>query len=262
MVFFDNILIYSKSMEDHLHPLQTVLSTMRANALLAKKSKCYFGVTLVEYLGHFITREGVSTSPTKVEAVRNWPLPQTPKQLKGFLGLVGYYRRFVRRYSTIAKPLNDMLKKDNFSWSAEAKLVFQYLKDQLGQMPVLALPDFTKTFIVEVDALGVGVRAVLMQDHHPIAFISRSLNVQQQSLSTYEKELLVVVFVVQKWRHYLLLKQFVIKTDHLSLKYILDQRLSIAFQQKWLVKLMEFDFIIEYKQGSENQAADALSRVE
>ena len=99
-----------------------------------------------------------------------------------------------------------MLKKDNFSWSAEAKLVFQYLKDQLGQMPVLALPDFTKTFIVEVDASGVGVGAVLMQDHHPIAFISRSLNVQQHSLSTYEKELLAVVFAVHKWRHYLLPK--------------------------------------------------------
>ncbi|XP_028214991.1 uncharacterized protein LOC114397062 [Glycine soja] len=209
LVFFDDILIYSKSMKDHLHHLQTFLSTMRANALLAKKSKCYFGVTLVEYLGHFITGEGVSTSPTKVEAVRNWPLPQTPKQLKGFLGLVGYYRRFVRRYSTIAKPLNDMLKKDSFSWFEEAKLAFQCLKDQLSRTPVLALPDFTKTFIVEVDASGAGVGAVLMQDHHPIAFISRSLNVQQHSLSTYEKELLAVVFA-----------------------------------------------------GSENQAADALSRVE
>ena len=95
LVFFDDILIYSKSMEDHLHHLQTVLSTMRANALLAKKSKCYFRVTRVEYIGHFITRERVSTDPVKVEAVRNWPLPQTPKQLRGFLGLAGYYRRFV-----------------------------------------------------------------------------------------------------------------------------------------------------------------------
>ena len=122
LVFFDDILIYSKSMEDHLHHLQTVLSTMRANVLLAKKSKCYFGVTRVEYLWHFITGEGVSTDPAKVAAVRNWPLPQTPKQLRGFLGLAGYYRRFVRRYSTIAKPLNGMLKKDSFSWSEEAKL--------------------------------------------------------------------------------------------------------------------------------------------
>ena len=134
------------------------------------------------------------------------------------------------RYGIVAKPLSDMLKKDNFCWTQEAKLAFQKLKDLLVSTPVLALPNFDKEFVVEADASSIGIGVVLMQDNHPIAFISRSLNVQQWSLSTYEKGLLAVVFAVQKWRHYLLPKKFVIRTDHRSLKYILDQRLATAFQ--------------------------------
>ena len=152
-----------------------------------------------------------------------------------------------------------MLKKNNFHWSDEAKVAFQSLKDSLIQSPVLALPDFSKVFVVEVDASGYGIGVVLMQNHHPIAFISRVLNIQQQSLSTYEKELLAVVFAVQKWRHYLLNSHFIIRIDHRSLQYILSQRLTTSFQQKWLVKLMEFNFTIEFKQGRENLVADALS---
>jgi len=120
------------------------------------------------------------------------------KQLRSFLGLFGYYRRFVSRYGTIAKPLTDMLKRDNFSWSSTTKEAFQELKQRLVTAPVLALPNFSKEFVVEVDASGLGLGAVLMQNHHPTSFISRSLNKQQQSLSTYEKKLLAVVFAVQK----------------------------------------------------------------
>jgi len=162
LVYFYDILIYSKSFEDHLTHLHNVLLVMRANALYAKKSKCYFGVSRVEYLGHFITSEGISTYPAKVAVVRQWPLPQSLWQLRGFLGLAGYYRRFVCRYGTIAKPLTDMLKKDNFYWSQEAKLAFQLLKDKLSQALVLALPDFSKVFVVEVDASSLGAGAVLM----------------------------------------------------------------------------------------------------
>jgi len=262
LIFFDDILVYSTCLADHLVHLYQVLSTLRTHSLFAKKSKCYFGVTRVEYLGHFITEEGVTTNPAKIIAVQQWALPQSVKQLRGFLGLAGYYRRFVNQYSTIAKPLHDMLKKDGFSWPEEAKCAFQKLKTQLSTAPVLALPNFSKDFVLEVDASGQGVGAVLMQDRHPIAYISRSFNQQQQALLTYEKELLGVVFAVQKWRHYLLPKKFTIRTDHQSLKYILDQRLSTAFQQRWLIKLIELDFNIEYKQGRENVAADVLSRME
>ncbi|XP_019462912.1 PREDICTED: uncharacterized protein LOC109361830 [Lupinus angustifolius] len=165
-------------------------------------------------------------------------------------------------YGTVARPLTKLLKKDNFKWTSEAKLSFQNLKDLLTTTHMLALPNFTQQFILEVDASGQGIGDMLMQNHHPIAFISRVLNQQQQVLSTYEKELLDVVFAVHKWRHYLLNKTFIIRTGHRSLKYIMDQRLTTAFQQKWLVKLMEFDFSIEYKQGRENLTADALSRVD
>nr|KYP50671.1 Retrovirus-related Pol polyprotein from transposon 297 family [Cajanus cajan] len=260
LVFFDDILIYSKDLQHHLLHLHMVLLTMRRNYLYAKKSKCYFGVERVKYLGHFITKDDVSTDPTKIMVVKNWPIPTTLKQLRGFLGLAGYYTRFVRGYGSIARPLTNMLKKNNFHWYEEARTAFQSLKDSLIQSPVLALPDFSKVFVVEVDASGYGIGAVLMQNHHPIAFISRVLNLQQQSLSTYEKELLAVVFGVHKRRAYLLNTHFIIRTDHRSLQYILSQRLTTAIQQKWLVKSMEFDFTIEFKQGRENLAADALSR--
>nr|KYP45064.1 TMV resistance protein N [Cajanus cajan] len=153
----------------------------------------------------------------------------------------------------------------DITWNFE-KLTMEFMVNGrrlvLRGTTVLALPNFSKEFVLEVDASGQGVGAVLMQDRHPIAYISRCFNQQQQALSTYEKELLGVVFAVQKWRHYLLPKKFTIRTDHQSLKYILDQRLSTEFQQKWLIKLMEFDFNIEYKQGRENVAADALSMME
>ncbi|WVZ10308.1 hypothetical protein V8G54_014838 [Vigna mungo] len=185
-------------MEDHLVHLHKVLSTLRTHSLFAKKSKCYFGVTRVEYLGHFISAEGVATYPTKIAVVQQCPLPQSVKQLRGFLGLAGYYRIFVYNYRTIARPLHDMLKKEGFKWTEEAKNAFQKLKTQLSNTLVLALPNFSKEFILEVDAFGQGVGVVLMQDQHLIAYISRSYNSQQLALSTYEKELLGVVFVVQK----------------------------------------------------------------
>ena len=135
---------------------------MRDNALYAKRSKCFFAVGRVEYLGHFITGKGVSTDLAKVEDVTQWPLPQSFKQLRGFLGLAGYYRRLVKGYSTIAKPLTEMLKKDSFIWSPDSKLAFQLLKDQLSQALVLDLPDFSKVFVVEVDASGTIIGVVLM----------------------------------------------------------------------------------------------------
>ena len=144
-------------MEDHLSHLYQVILTMRTHCLYAKKSKCYFAVDKVEYLGHFITKEGVSTDPSKIAVVQDWALPQNLKQLRSFLGLAGYYRRFVSQYGAIAKPLTDMLKKDNFSWSSTTKEAFQELKQRLVASPVLALPNFSKEFVVEVDASGLGL---------------------------------------------------------------------------------------------------------
>lgn len=262
LIFFDDILIYSASVEEHVQHLSQVFEVMRQNNLYAKKSKCDFATTRVEYLGHFIEAKGVSTDPNKIKAVKEWPQPTGLKQLRGFSGLAGYYRKFVKGFGGIARPLTVLTKKDSFCWHVEAQTAFDELKTALCEAPVLALPDFNKQFVVETDACGSGIGAVLMQEGHPIAYISRHLKGKQAHLSIYEKELLAVVFAVQKWRHYLLHGHFIIRTDQRSLKYLLEQRLNTPIQQQWLPKLLEFDYEIQYRQGKDNLAADALSRVE
>lgn len=262
LIFFDDILIYSSSVDQHVHHLQQVFDLMRKHSLYAKRSKCDFATTMVEYLGHFIEARGVSTDPKKIKAVKEWPIPATLKQLRGFLGLAGYYRKFVKSFGAIARPLTILTKKEVFTWQEEAQKSFEELKFTLCNAPVLALPDFTKQFVVETDACGSGIGAVLMQEGHPLAYISRHLKGKQLHLSIYEKELLAVVFAVQKWRHYLLHGHFIIRTDQRSLKYLLEQRLNTPIQQQWLPKLLEFDYEIQYRQWKDNVAADALSRVE
>ncbi|XP_058754567.1 uncharacterized protein LOC131627728 [Vicia villosa] len=194
IIFFDDLLVYSKSFEDHLAHIHLIFQTIRDNHLFLNKNKCAFAEPRVEYLGHFITKEGVSTDPAKILAVSSWPVPSTIKQLRGFLGLAGYYRRFVKDFGKLAKPLIDLLKKDSFFWSSEANFAFQHLKQALISAPVLSLPNFAKKNVVETDASGKGIGAVLMQDHHPIAYISKSLGPKQQALFVYERELLAIVY--------------------------------------------------------------------
>lgn len=176
------------------------------------------------------------------------------------MGLANYYRRFVKDYGSISRPLADLLKKDQFIWSEKAELAFQQLKKNLSSTPVLALPNFDKVFVVETDASGTGIGAVLMQDHHPIAYISRMLKPKQQALSVYERELLAVVFAVQKWSAYLMHRHSIIKTDQKSLKFLLDQAVTTPFQHMWIAKLLGYSYEIQYKMGKENVAADSLSR--
>lgn len=154
-----------------------------------------------------------------------------------------------------------LLRKDGFSWSSEASAAFQTVKDALISAPVLALPDFSKQFIVEADASKTGIGAVLMQENHPICYISRALGPRQQNLSVYEKELLAVVHAVQTWNPYLAHNKFLIRTDQRSLKFLLEKKMTTPFQHMWLSKLMGYSFEIQYKEGKENVAADALSRV-
>ncbi|GJZ05359.1 retrotransposon-related protein [Tanacetum coccineum] len=177
-------------------------STFQAlmNELYAKRSKCVFGADHVEYLGHIITSEGVATDPTKIEAMKSWPTPKTLKQLRGFLGLTGYYRRFIRDYAIISQPLTALLKKNAFKWDDKAQDAFEELKKAMVHAPVLQMPDFEATFIVETDASGLGIGAVLQQNGHPIAFMSKTLAAKHHSLSTYEKEFLAVIQALNKWR--------------------------------------------------------------
>ncbi|KAJ0817688.1 putative nucleotidyltransferase, Ribonuclease H, protein kinase RLK-Pelle-RLCK-VIIa-2 family [Helianthus annuus] len=241
--------------------MSEVLEVLRSNQLFAKLSKCEFGGTTVEYLGHIISKEGVATDPKKIDAVAQWPAPTNVKQLRGFLGLSGYYRRFIKSYGILAKPLTSLLKKDNFVWNEEARIAFEKLKEAVCSPPVLALPDFDKTFVLETDASALGIGAVLMQDNHPLAFISKALSSRQQTCSVYEKELLAILYAVKHWHYYLSNGHFIIRTDQKSLKYLMEQKLTTPLQHVWLSKMLGYDYEIVYKEGRENQVADALSRV-
>jgi hypothetical protein len=179
-----------------------------------------FATEQVEYLGHVISAKGVATDPQKIVAVQEWSLPKTLTQLRGFLGLTGYYRRFVKNYGQICRPLHDMLKKESFKWTDAQITAFMILKQALTSAPVMALPNFSLPFTLETDASGNGLGAVLMQEGRPIAYFSRTIGVKASAMSTYEKEALAILEALKRWRHYFLGSELVIKTDQKSLKYI------------------------------------------
>ncbi|MCQ7691340.1 Ty3/Gypsy family RNase HI domain-containing protein [Salmonella enterica] len=199
--------------------------------------------------------------PFKIEAMQNWPTPRNIKLLHGFLGLTGYYRKFVKNYGKISAPLTSLLEKDVFQWSDRASATFDKLKAAMTTTPVLALPDFNIPFIIEADTSGVRIGAILMQDGQPLTYTSKALSPSHQNMSTYDKEMLAIVHAATRWRPYLIGRRFQIKTDHKSLKYFLEQKISSLEQQKWVTKLLRFDYEITYKKGKENVLADALLRL-
>jgi len=260
LVFFDDILIYSSSWSDHLRHVRAVLDVLHQHRLYAKRSKCEFGATTVSYLGHTISAAGVAMDPAKVQAVSDWLTPKSARAVRGFLGLAGYYRKFVKEFGAIPAPLTALLRKEGFSWNAEAEAAFAALKTAITTAPVLALPDFGQPFVVECDASTHGFGAVLLQEAHPVAFFSRLVAPRHRSLAAYERELIGLVLAVRHWRPYLWGRSFLVRTDHFSLKFLLDQRLSTIPQHHWVGKLLGFDFTVEYKAGRTNTVADALSR--
>ncbi|KAJ0585794.1 putative nucleotidyltransferase, Ribonuclease H [Helianthus annuus] len=260
VIFFDDILIHSPTWETHLADLKEVFDILLFHSFKANPGKCSMGQRSIDYLGHIISGQGVTMDPAKVASVVDWPTPTTLKALRGFLGLTGYYRKFVKDYGSIARPLTDLTKKDAFSWTPVAQAAFEKLKQALTSAPVLSLPDFSLPFVVECDASGYGIGAVLMQLNKPIAYFSKALSDRNLSKSAYERELMALVLAVQHWRPYLLGSKFTVCTDQKSLKFLLQQRVSTYDQQNWVVKLLGYDFDIQYKPGRENRAADALSR--
>lgn len=196
----------------------------------------------------------------KVQAVANWPQPQYVRGLRGFLGLAGYYRRFIHNFGSIAAPLTQLLKKEAFQWSDSASQAFVALKEALTAAPVLQLPDFGQTFQVDCDASGSGFGAVLHQGQGPIAFFSRQFAQRHLKVAAYEHELIGLVQAVRHWRPYLWGRPFIVHIDHYALKFMLDQRLSTIPQHHWISKLFGYDFRVEYRPGKLNVVADALSR--
>ncbi|KAK1650839.1 hypothetical protein QYE76_068644 [Lolium multiflorum] len=262
LVFFDDILIYSSSWSDHLLHVKLVLEAMRTHQLYLKRSKCSFGEEYMAYLGHVISAEGVAMDSDKVLVVVDWPVPHTVQAVRGFLGLAGYYRKFIKGFDTIAAPLTAPLKKDGFLSTDQVATAFEALKVAFTTAPVLQLPDFTAPFIVECDAFGSGFGAVMHQGEGPIAYFSKLIAPRHVSLAVYERELIGLVQAMRHWRPYLWGRAFIVKTDHYSLKFLLDQRLATIPQHHWVGKLLGFDFTVEYKPGRQNIVADALSRRE
>ncbi|XP_065851249.1 uncharacterized protein [Euphorbia lathyris] len=213
------------------------------------------------FLGFIVSPQGVSVDIEKVKAIQEWPTPNSVTEVRSFHGLASFYRRFVKNFSTIAAPLTEVIKKNvGFKWGKAQEDAFEMLKARLTSAPVLALPNFDKSFEIECDASGVGIGAVLMQEGRPIAFFSEKLSGATLNYPTYDKELYALVRALQMWQHYLWPKEFVIHTDHESLKHLKGQQKLNRRHAKWVEFIETFPYVIKYKQGKENVVADALSR--
>ncbi|GJR54804.1 putative reverse transcriptase domain-containing protein [Tanacetum coccineum] len=233
IVFIDDILIYSKSKQEHEEHLKIILELLKKEELYAKFSKCEFWIPKVQFLGHVIDNKGIHVDPAKIESVKDWASPKTPTEIRQFLGLAGYYRRFIEGFSKIAKPMTKLTqKKVKFEWGDKQEAAFQLLKQKLCSAPILALPEGSEDFIVYCDASKKGLGAVLMQREKVISYASRQLKIHEKNYTTHDLELGAVVFALKIWRHYLYGTSDVI-TDHKSLQHILDQKELNMRQRGW-----------------------------
>ncbi|GKC61116.1 putative nucleotidyltransferase, ribonuclease H [Tanacetum coccineum] len=261
IVFIDDILVYSKSEEEHEQHLRIVLEILRQKKLYAKFSKCEFWLQQVAFLGHIVSADGIIMDPSKVEAITKWPRPTTVTEVRSFLGLAGYYRRFVEGFSRLALPLTQLMRKgEKFVWTDERQESFEELKRRLVSAPILTLPSGSGGFQIYSDASKKGLGCVLMQHGKVIAYASRQLKPYEVNYPTHDLELAAVVFALKIWRHYLYGEACDIFTDHKSLKYIFTQRELNMRQRRWLELLKDYDTNIQYHPGKANVVADALSR--
>ncbi|KAL4282674.1 hypothetical protein GQ457_16G021220 [Hibiscus cannabinus] len=261
VVFIDDILVYSRTEEDHDRHLRLVLQTLLENQLYAKLSKCELWIREVVFLGHVVSSMGIRVDPKKVEAIVNWKQPTSVTEIRGFLGLAGYYRRFVSGFSKVAAPLTKLLQKGvRYEWSDARQQAFEKLKKALINAPVLTQPVSGKEFVVYSDASYVSLGCVLMQEGRVVAYASRQLKVHEKNYPTHDIELAAVVFALKIWRHYLYGEKCIVYTDHKSLKYLMTQKELNLRQRRWLELLKDYDLSIEYHPGKTNVVADALSR--
>ncbi|XP_052725959.1 uncharacterized protein LOC128194409, partial [Vigna angularis] len=252
------------------NPMETKEIEKQVNDLLNKGwiqkslSPCAMPVLLVpkkDGSWRMLGKEGVHVDPEKIKAIQEWPTPKNVGEVRSFHGLASFYRRFVKDFSTIAAPLNELVKKDMpFIWGDKQELSFETLKHKLTHAPILVLPDFSKAFELECDASGVGIGAVLIQGGHPVAYFSEKLRGPTLNYPTYDKELYALIRALKTWEHYLVTREFIIHTDHESLKYIKGQAKLNKRHAKWVEYLEQFPYVIKHKKGSTNVVADALSR--
>lgn len=266
LVFLDDIFIYSRTEAEHISHLREVLDVLRREKLYLKPSKCEWMLPEVEFLGHRIGRDGLAVDPHKVDAVKQWPTPTNVSELRSFLGLAGYYRRFLEQYSKIALPLTELTKDEvEWKWGESEKGAFEQLKGMLSDAPVLRLADPELPYVIHCDASGYAIGACLMQDHgnglQPVSYISAKMKPAETRYAPHEQELLALVYACKTWRHYLHNGQpFTVLSDHQSLRFFTTQPVLSSRQARWKDSLAEFDFTIKYIEGPRNIVADALSR--
>lgn len=275
-VYVDDIIIFSKDEQSHLESIKKVFETLEQANMKIQLEKCTFFKTEVEFLGLVVSQDGIRTNPKKVNAILQFPIPKTLKQLRSFLGLSGYYRRFVKGYADIAKPLTVLLRGEEGRISKnassqipvvldeDAKKAFENLKNALvSQEVLLSYPDFSNDFELTTDASNVALGAVLSQNMRPIAFISRTLDKTEQNYATNEREMLAIIWAITTLRNYLYgSKKVIIFTDHQPLTYALSNKNSNSKMKRWKCILEEYDYELRYKPGRQNIIADALSRIE
>lgn len=268
VVYLDDILIFSTSLQEHLENIRNVFKRLKEFNLKVQLDKSEFLKRETAYLGHIITPDGIKPNPDKIKAIKNYPIPKSTKQIKGFLGLTGYYRKFIKDYARIAKPMTLYLKKDSKIDlnNSDYQKSFETLKTVLINEPILKYPDYEKPFILTTDASNYSLGAVLSQgkigSDLPIGYASRTLNNAEQHYSTTEKELLAIIWSTKYFRPYLYGRRFTIVTDHKPLQWLFSMKEPNSKLVRWRLKLEEFEYDIVYKKGTLNSNADALSRIE
>ncbi|KFM73065.1 Retrovirus-related Pol polyprotein from transposon 17.6, partial [Stegodyphus mimosarum] len=261
-IYLDDIIITSSTLEQHLQDLRKVFSLLNEAGLKINASKCKFAAKELRYLGFKISQKGIETDQSKIVAIRNYPVPKTAKKLSSFLGMCSYYRAFIKDFAKIAEPLLKLKrKKARFSWSAEANLAFQKLKDALTQAPVLKFPEGDKGLEISADASDFAIGAVLSQNGQPVAFFSRTLNETQRNYSATERETLAVLASVQKFRVFFGSSPVTVYTDHAAVTRLYSGKNLSPRLIRWALKLQEYNLIIKHTPGKENVVADALSRI-
>ena len=265
--YIDDIVIYNDSWEDHIKTLKELFGRLRKARITARPTKCLLGASRMEFLGHQVGGDVITPSRDNLEKVRNTPRPTTKKQVRSFLGLVGYYRDHIPAFAEISAPLTDLLKKgkaEHIQWSEAQERAYSLLKEYLLQEPVLKLPDLSKPFVLRTDASGVGVAAVLLQENdgklYPVGYASKKLNLTEARYPIIEKECLAVVWGIKRFKLYLAGRRFTLQTDHKPLKYLKDASYQNDRVFRWAVAVQEYSFRVEDIPGRENIGADFLSR--
>ncbi|KAA3469673.1 DNA/RNA polymerases superfamily protein [Gossypium australe] len=261
LVFIDDILIYSRDENDHAKHLRTVLQILRDNQLYAKFSKSEFWLKEVGFLGHIVSGDGIRVDPSKISAIVDWKPPRNVIEVKSFLGLAGYYRRFLKGFSMIATSVTRLLQKDvKFDWTEKCQQSFERLMALLTEAPVLVQPEPGREFVVYSDASLNGLGCVLMQAGKVIAYASRQLKPHEKNYPTHDLELATIIFALKIWRHHLYGERCRVFTDHKSLKYLMTQKYLNLRQQRWLELIKDYKLVIDNHQGRANVVTNALSR--